>query len=189
MLGEAELAGEAVHGLGEDGAVGGAAASADGASATMEEAQGDAAFFRDDVEGAVSLVDLPCAGDHAAVLVGVGVAEHDFLAVIPRREQGLVGIARPQCPHDGGRVLQVFDGFEEGDGLQAGIVPFGFHCDSTEAGEPEDMQDVFGRGGSADDVLTDRFGGVGAFELRDGAEGVENLGGCGGESGWEEEPL
>ena len=39
LLGDAEFAGEAVHGLGEDGAVGGAAAAAYGAAAAVEEAQ------------------------------------------------------------------------------------------------------------------------------------------------------
>ena len=83
LLGEAELAGEAVDGLGEDGAVGGSAAAAYGSSAAVEEAQGDAAVAGDLVEGAVGLPDLPGAGDHAAVLVGVGVAEHDLLVVVP----------------------------------------------------------------------------------------------------------
>ena len=41
LLGDAEFAGEAVHGLGEDGAVGGAAAAAYGATAAMEEAERD----------------------------------------------------------------------------------------------------------------------------------------------------
>ena len=39
LLGEAEFAGEAVDGLGEDGAVGGTAAAAYGAAAAVEEAE------------------------------------------------------------------------------------------------------------------------------------------------------
>ena len=96
LLGDAELAGEAVDGLGEDGAVGGAAAAAYGSSAAVEEAQGDAAVAGYLVEGAVGFVDLPGAGDHAAVFVGVGVAEHDLLLVVPGFEQRLVGIAGPE---------------------------------------------------------------------------------------------
>ena len=157
LLGDAELAGEAVDGLREDGAVGGAAAAAYGASAAVEEAQGDAAVAGDLVEGAVGLVDLPGAGDHAAVFVGVGVAEHDLLAVVPGFEQGLVGFAGPELAHDGGGVLEVFDGLEERDGLEAGVgsPSVGFDVDAAEAGEPEDVEDVFGAGGSADDVLAD----------------------------------
>ncbi len=122
LLGDAEFAGEAVHGLGEDGAVGGAAAAADGAAAAVEEAEVDAAVAGDLVEGAVGLVDLPGAGDHAAVFVGVGVAEHDLLMVVPTCKQRLVGFAGPELAHDGGGVLEVFDGLEERDGLKAGIV-------------------------------------------------------------------
>ena len=88
LFGEAELAGEAVDGLGEDGAVGGASAAADGAAATVEEAEVDAALPGDLVEGAVGLPDLPGAGDHAAILVGVGVAEHDLLAAVPGSRSG-----------------------------------------------------------------------------------------------------
>ena len=55
LLGDAELAGEAVHGLREDGAMGGAAAASDGASAAVEEAERDAALAGDLVEGAVGL--------------------------------------------------------------------------------------------------------------------------------------
>ncbi len=43
LFGDAEFAGEAVDGLGEDGAVRGTSASAYGSSAAMEEAQGDTA--------------------------------------------------------------------------------------------------------------------------------------------------
>ncbi len=188
LLGDAEFAGEAVDGLGEDGAVGGAAAAAYGASAAVEEARCDAAVAGDLMEGAVGLVDLPGAGDHAAVFVGVGVAEHDLLAVVPGFEERLVGIAGPEFAHDGGGVLEVFDGFEERDGLEAGVVALravaadGFDFDSAEAGEPEDVEDVFCGGGSADDVLADGLGGVGVFELGDGAEGVEDFGGLRGEA-------
>ena len=112
---------EAIDGLGEDGAVGGAAAAAYGASAAMEEAEGDSALGGDLVQRAMRLPYLPCAGDHAAVLVGVGVAEHDFLLVVPGFEQRLVGGGGPELAADGGRVAQVADGLEERDGLQAGV--------------------------------------------------------------------
>ena len=101
--------------------MGGAAAAADGAAAAVEEAERDVALAGDLVERAVGLPDLPGAGDHAAVLVGVGVAEHDLLLMVPGFEQRLVGVAGPELAHDGGGVLQVFDGLEERDGLEAGI--------------------------------------------------------------------
>src|SRR5690242_14587679 len=61
LLSKAKLAGEAVNGLGEDGAVRGASAASDCATAAVEEAQTDVALARDLVQGAMGLVDLPCA--------------------------------------------------------------------------------------------------------------------------------
>ena len=91
---------------------------------------------------------------------------------------GSVRLAGPELAHDRGSVLEVFDGLEERDGLEAGIVAGRLpHANSAETGEPEDVKHIFGAGRSADDVLADGFGGVGLLQLGDGAEGVENLGG------------
>ena len=117
LLGDAQLAGEGVHGLGEDGAMGGAAAAAHGASAAVEEAEGDAALAGHLMQRAMRLPNLPCAGDHAAIFIGVGVAEHNLLLPVPGLEQGSVGGGGPELAADGGSVAQVFDGFEERDGL------------------------------------------------------------------------
>ena len=182
LLGDAKFAVEAVDRLREDGAMRGAAAAAYRSAAAVEEAQSHAALASDLVERAMSLVDLPRAGDHAAVLVGVGVAEHDLLLVVPGFEKRLVRLAGPQLAHDRGCVLQVFDRLEERDRLQTGIVAVRFDLDSAEAGKPEHVKDVFSAGGSADDVLADGLGRVRLLELCDGAEGVEDLGRLFGES-------
>ena len=106
-------------------------------------------------------------------------------------EQRLVGVAGPELAHDGGRVLEVFDGLEERDGLQAGVSEgrVALDLDAAEASEPEDVEDISAHGGSADDVLADGFGGVGLLELGDGAEGVEDFGGLRGEGGRKAESL
>ncbi len=175
LFGDAEFAGEAVDRLGEDGAMGGAAAAADGSAAAVEEAQGHAALAGHLVERAVGLVDLPGAGDHAAIFVGVGVAEHDLLLVVPGFEQRLVGLAGPEFAHDGGSVLEILDGLEERDGLEAGIVAAAASTSTLRrGGRARGREHVFGAGGSADDVLADGFGGVGLLQFGDGAEGVEN---------------
>src|SRR5438067_1009870 len=143
------------------------------------------------MESAVGLPYLPGGGDHAAVFVGVGVAEHDFLAMVPGFEQGLVGFGAPEGAADGGRILEIFDGLEEGDRLQARIRIVGAACgsaaaldaDSAEAREPEDVENVVGRGGAADDVAWESFGDVVALKLRDGAEGGEDFGGLRRERG------
>ena len=191
LLGDAQFAGEAVDGLGEDGAVGGATAAAYRSSATVEEAQADAALAGHLVQCAVRLPYLPGAGDHASVLVGVGVAEHNLLLMVPGHEQRLVGGGGPELAADGGCVAQVVDGFEERDGLKAGIgavwaarqAATAFDADSGEAGEPQDLEHVFGGGGAADDVAGERFGDVEALQFGDGAEGVEDLAGLRSEGG------
>ncbi len=43
------------------------------------------------------------------------------------------------------------------------------------------MEDVFGAGGAADDVLADGLGGVSLLEFGDGAEGVKDFGGLFGQ--------
>ena len=182
LFGDAQLAGEAVHGLGEDGAVSGTSAAAYSAAAAVEEAQGDAALARDFVQCAVRLPYLPGGGDHAAVLVGVGVAEHDLLLVIPGFEQGLVGGGGPELAADGRGVAQVLNGLEERDRLQARVGVVGIACagaafdaDAAEPRQPKHVEHVLRRGCPADDVARERFRHVFAFEGGDGAEGSRSL--------------
>jgi hypothetical protein len=66
--------------------------------------------------------------------------------------------------------------------LEAGVVFLSFDANSAETGEPEDVEHIFGAGGSADDVLADGFRRVGLLEFGNGAEGVEDLGGLFGQS-------
>ena len=121
LLGDAQLAVERVEGLGEDGAMRGSAAAAHRAAAAVEEAQLDAGFARDHMQVAMRAEDLPRGGQHAAVFVRVGVAEHDLLPVAPTGEEFAVVGTAPELAADGGRVAQVFDGFEERHRHQAGI--------------------------------------------------------------------
>ena len=100
----------------------GAAAAPYRAAATVEEPQVDAGLARHGVECAVGLEDLPCGRDHAAVLVGIGVAEHDFLGTVPTFEHRLVRFRGPQVAANCGRILEVWYGLEEGHWLQAWIV-------------------------------------------------------------------
>ena len=121
LLGDAQLAVEGVDGLGEDGAMRGSAAAAHRAAAAVEEAQLDAGLARHHVQIAMSAENLPRGGQHAAIFVRVGVAEHDLLPVVPAgQELAVVGTA-PKLAANGGRVAQVFNGFEERHGHEAGI--------------------------------------------------------------------
>ena len=117
MLCEAQLAGEGVHRLRKDGAVRWASTPPDGAAAAVEEPQLHTTLARDLVQRTVGFVDLPGAGNHAAVFVGVGVAEHDLLPVLPGLQQWPVRLTGPKLTHYGWRILQVLDGLEERDRL------------------------------------------------------------------------
>src|SRR5699024_5274614 len=63
LLGELDLALEHAVRLAQDRVVGGAAAAADGAAATVEQAQGHAVTGRRIAQRTLRLVDLPLAGD------------------------------------------------------------------------------------------------------------------------------
>src|SRR5580658_2921725 len=75
LLGDAEFAAEAIDRLCVDRPVSRAPAAAYGTSAAVEEAQGDAALASYFMQRAVRLPYLPGAGDHAAIFIGVGVAD------------------------------------------------------------------------------------------------------------------
>ena len=102
LLGNAQLAVERIDGLRKDGAVRRSAAAADRAAAAVEEAQLHAALARHHVQSAMGAEDLPRAGQHAAVFVGVGIAEHDLLPVVPdwraARDSRASSIARGRWP-------------------------------------------------------------------------------------------
>ena len=83
LFGDANLALEGADRLGVNGAMCRAAAASDRAAAAVKEAQMHAAFARHLMQGAVGAEDLPCAGQHAAVFIRIGVAEHDLLAPAP----------------------------------------------------------------------------------------------------------
>ena len=83
LLGNAQLAVEGIDGLREDGAMRGSAAAAHRAAAPVEDAQLHAALARHHVQIAMRAEDLPRRGQHAAVFIRVGVAEHDLLPVVP----------------------------------------------------------------------------------------------------------
>ena len=79
LLREADLPAHGPGGLGQDGLVGGSATAAHGATAAVEEAQTHAVAPGHGHQGHLGLVELPAGGEEAAVLVAVGVAQHDFL--------------------------------------------------------------------------------------------------------------
>jgi hypothetical protein len=82
LLGQADLAAHRARRLRQDGLVAGAAAAAHRAAAAVEHAQLDAVagqFVEQFHQRDLGAVQLPVAGEDAAVLVAVGVAQHDVL--------------------------------------------------------------------------------------------------------------
>ena len=113
LLGELDLALEHAVGLGHDGVVGRPAAAAHGAAAAVEEAHADAVLGGHVAQLALGLVDLPLAGHDAGFLVGVRVAEHDFLHVAAQPDELAVGRIGEQLVHDLGRGAQFLDGLQQ----------------------------------------------------------------------------
>ena len=66
-------------------------------------------------EGDLGTVELPGTREHAAVLVGVGVAEHDVLLGTAALNHVADAGQRVELAHDGRRNAQVADGLEQRD--------------------------------------------------------------------------
>ena len=115
LFGQADLAVDGARRLRQDRFVARPAAAPDGAAAAVEQAQLDAGVGEHLDQVDLGLVQLPVGGQEAAVLVGVGVAEHDFLQLALARDQLRHQRQRHPFVHDAGRALQVGDGLEQRD--------------------------------------------------------------------------
>ena len=88
------------------------AAAADSSTAAMEQSKLHSILLGRVMQLAMCFIKFPGTGKHASVLVGVGIAEHDFLPAPPGIEQRLIlGIA-PQAAHGVARSAKGIDGFE-----------------------------------------------------------------------------
>ena len=121
LLGQPDLAAHRAGRLRQDGLVARAAAAADRAAAAVEHAQPDrrlagsvcVQFVEQRHQRDPGAVQLPVAGEDAAVLVAVAVAEHDVLLgarALHQRPDAGQGI---EVAHDRRRVAQVVDGLEQ----------------------------------------------------------------------------
>src|SRR5437773_1754181 len=84
-----------------------------GPSAPVEDPQLDRALPRNFMQSAMRFVYFPGAGQHTAVLVRVGVAEHHFLTADPGIQEPLVIGRRPQSAAYLRAGAQVFDRLEQ----------------------------------------------------------------------------
>src|SRR5271170_5813114 len=75
------------------------------------------------------LVELPARGDETAVLVAVGIAQHDLLLAAAAIDQSSILRDRQQLFHDADTLLQVVDGLKQWDKMKS-ASPFG--CDEPD---------------------------------------------------------
>src|SRR5208337_2091560 len=98
--------------------VAGPAAPPDRAAAAVEEPDAHAVAAKNLHEADLGLVQLPARGDEAAVLVGVGIAEHHFLLAAYRIDEPAVFGDGEQRIHHGDAGAQVLDRLEQGRDIE-----------------------------------------------------------------------
>ncbi len=181
LLGEADLAGDGAGRLGKDGVEAGTAAAADGAAAAVKEAQADVAAGEDIDQRAFGLVERPVGGQEAAVLVAVGVAQHDFLRAVLRALHALADFGQVEPGgHDVGAALQVGDGFKERHDHEAVFGKDVLSGGRDEAGlflQDHDFEQVAERFGVRDDGLAHGLFAVARAAGGGGAQDGELAGG------------
>ncbi len=122
----------------------------------MEQPDTDAVLGRHVPEVALGLVDLPLAGHHAGFLVGVRVAQHDFLDVAAQPDQVAVGRNGQQLVHDLRRGTQLLHGLQQRREPDLGVGSFAEQVDQAcLAGQDGRSQDVVRATGHGNDVGLD----------------------------------
>ena len=177
LFGQANLSAHGTGGLRQNGLVAGAAATADGAAPTMEQPELNRAcaldfsvlgkLVKQRHQGNLGTVKLPVAGEDAAVLVAVRVAQHDVLLAVLVMTAACKQLTdaryRIKLAHDGRRLAQVFDGLKKRDHDQvaAGFTSVGVIQNASHQAhlflQQQYFQQVTHRFGMADDVVTDRL--------------------------------
>ena len=90
LLGDADRALNRARRLGEDRLIAGSAAAADRTAAAMKQAQADIMAPEHFDERHLRFIQFPARGQEAAILVAVGIAEHDLLQAAAAFEQAHV---------------------------------------------------------------------------------------------------
>ena len=138
LLRDAEAPAHRSGRLGADGAAGRPAAAGHAAAAPVEERQADAVVPADAGDSLLRPVERPVGREVSAVLVAVGVPDHDRLLAAAGRQVGAVGLQREELGQHGRRLVEIVERLEERRHREPG-GPAG------PAGEDEDGQHVGGR--------------------------------------------
>ena len=160
LLGQLQPAGWVAGGLREDRRMGRPATAARAAAATVEDRQLDLGLPRDLDEPFLRAVDRPLCGEEAAVLAGVGVADHHLEAAVtilhPLRETRI----GEQLADDVRRTAEVRDRLEQGNDGEPLVA------------EIEDSEDVGGGRRAGDDHRVERFRPVSPPDVGGGSQRV-----------------
>ena len=144
------------------------------AASAVKEAQFHSNFARHQVQVAMRAEDLPGAGQHAAVLVGVGVTQHNLLPVVPSGHQlAIIGPA-PQLAANGWRIAQVFNGFEKRHRHQTGVASSPFQLHAAQASQTHHGQHIFHCGCAADHILAYCLWRAAVLDLRHHPESLQH---------------
>ena len=119
LLGQTDLTVDGTRRLRQDGLISRTAATANGASASMEQAQGHAAFVEQRHQREFGAIQLPVRREETAVLIAVRIAEHHFLLVALMFDQRIDTRQRDQVAHDVRRVAQIGNRLEQRNHHQA----------------------------------------------------------------------
>src|SRR5262245_53419946 len=146
------------------------------AAPAVEEHQLDVALARDLVQGAVGAEDLPRARDHSAILVRIGVAEHDLLNSAPPLEVAAVLGRGPERATDVGRSAQIRDRFKQRHRHEtmAGLTLLWRDLHPAHFGKAKERSDIIARADPAYDVCGKRLGRGGLLEIRERTKRVEH---------------
>ncbi len=141
--------------------------SADRAAASVKEADAHPGLVAERGEGGLRPVQRPLAGEDAAFLVAVAVADHDLLdrggpGGAHGAQAALRNRVREESAHDGRRAFEVFGSFEERGHGQATNQPL--RCALRQARFPREQvhhEQVAELTGHADDERAQPAGAVG----------------------------
>ena len=184
LLGQAQRTVDRTGRLGQDRVVARAAAAADGAAATMEEPQPDSRRARRLDQIQFGAVQRPVGRQVAAVLVGIGIPQHDLLGVAAGGDHRPVDRDREGRLQDRRAALQIVDGLEQRHDTDRHIWMFAGKVQQPSLFEQQRrLQQVRDRLAHRDDVGGHRFGAEGFHRVGGGGDDVEFLTGQRGQFG------
>ncbi len=152
------------------------AAAANSATPAVEQPQIDVALSCRLLQIPLRLVNLPGTGQHAAVLVGIGIAEHDLLAAPPGIEERPVISGAPQLAADGRPIAQIRDGLKQRHRHQPRIATafIGRYPHPRPHRQAQPAPHIFDTTRTADHIAADGLRRIELLQFRHALQGVHD---------------